>query len=69
MDVVDEMGLKERLYTFPDVPVTVCVVSTPNGFHGVGYSVCRDGEERDPVKGERIARFRALERVYTSAKG
>lgn len=61
---LEEEIVAEQYYVFPGTTVTVCCLTLRNGFTVTGEAACVMPENFDAALGERLARRRAVERLW-----
>jgi hypothetical protein len=61
---IDALIHDEAYYVFPGTTVTVCCITTKNGFSVVGESACLSLNNFDREIGQKIARENAREKLW-----
>lgn len=56
--------VREQFHAFPGTTTTVCLLTLKNDFSVVGTSACASPENFDPGLGERIARDKAVDKIW-----
>lgn len=63
-DLIRSKVINEEFYIFPNSQLTVCCLTLMNGFNVTGESACVSPENFDKELGERIAKNKALEKIW-----
>lgn len=63
-DAVEGEVVAEQFHVFPGTFLTVCCITLRNGFTVTGESACASPENFDAELGRKIARQKAVEKVW-----
>ena len=64
MNDLEAVVAREEYYQFPGSLLTVCCLTTLNGFSVTGESACVDPENFDAVIGQKVARAHAVDKLW-----
>lgn len=62
---IEDVIVEQAYYTFPGTTVTICLLTLVNGFSVTGESACASVENFDLELGQRIARAKAADKIWS----